>query len=69
MPIVNISIAEGRRDDQIRELIRSVTTAVSTTLDAPVETVRVLVSEVPTTHWGSGEQTLAERRASTRATG
>lgn len=62
MPIVQISIAEGRRPEQVRELIRHVTLAVSEALGADVETIRVLVNEVPLTHWGSGSQTLAERR-------
>jgi len=62
VPIIQVSIAEGRRPEQIRELIRGVTGAVAEALEAPVETIRVVVSEVPLTHWGSGDQTLAERR-------
>lgn len=63
MPIVQVSIAEGRGPEQIRAMIREVTAAVAGTLGAPVPTIRVLVTEVPLTHWGSGEQTLAESRA------
>lgn len=63
MPIVQISIAQGRRPEQVRNLIRGVTESVSTALDAPVESVRVVVTEVPLTHWGSGSLTLAEKRA------
>lgn len=63
MPIVQVSIAEGRSPEKIRAMMREVTEAVSRTLDAPASTVRVLVTEVPLTHWGSGEQTLAEKRA------
>lgn len=66
MPIVQISISEGRRPEQIRAMIHEVTRMVSTTLEAPVETIRVLVTEVPPTHWGSGEQTLAEKRGAGR---
>lgn len=63
MPIVQISIAEGRTATQVRELIGQVTAAVSTSLEAPVDTIRVLVTEIPPTHWGSGPVTLAEKRA------
>lgn len=63
MPIVNISIAVGRQPEQLSALIRDVTTAVSSTLDAPVDTIKVIVTEVALTHWGSGGQTLAAKRA------
>lgn len=63
MPIVQISIVEGRGPDQIRSLISEVTEAVSRTLEAPVDTVRVLVTEVAPNHWGSGAHTIAEKRA------
>ncbi|WP_129658741.1 tautomerase family protein [Rothia uropygialis] len=66
MPLAQLSIAEGRSPEQIRELIRSVTEAVSTSLDAPAENVRVTVNEFPLTHWGSGVQTLAEKRSNTQ---
>lgn len=67
MPIVQVSIAEGRRPDQIRTLVHRVSAAVAESLDAPVDTVRVLVTEVPLTHWGSGSQTLAEKRGAGQA--
>ncbi len=63
MPIISISIAAGRRPEQITALIREVTQAASVTLDAPLDTIKVIVTEVAHTHWGSGGQTLAEKRA------
>ncbi|MCM3116959.1 4-oxalocrotonate tautomerase [Neobacillus sp. MER 74] len=54
MPIVNIQILEGRPEEKVKELIHNVTEVVSTTLGAPKENVRILVSEVPKTHWGIG---------------
>ena len=45
---------EGRAPEKVEELIRNVTNTVSETLDAPKENVRVLVTEVPKTHWGIG---------------
>lgn len=54
MPIVNIQILQGRPEEKVKEVIQNVTEVVSSTLGVPKETVRVLVSEVPKTHWGIG---------------
>ncbi|MFN2744657.1 MULTISPECIES: 4-oxalocrotonate tautomerase [Bacillus] len=54
MPIIHIQILEGRPPEKVEEVIQHVTDAVSTTLDAPKENVRVLVTEIPKTHWGIG---------------
>lgn len=54
MPFVQISIMEGRPPEKIEALIENVTATVSETLDAPIGNVRVLVTEVPKTHWGIG---------------
>ena len=64
MPVIQISIIEGRKPEQIRGMIRDVTNAVAENLDAPVETIKVLVTEMAPTHYGSGHQTVAEKRAS-----
>ncbi|ALV44827.1 4-oxalocrotonate tautomerase [Arthrobacter alpinus] len=62
MPIIHISLIEGREPQQIRNLISQVTNSVSNALDAPVESVKVIVTEVAPTHWGSGDRTIAEKR-------
>lgn len=54
MPFINIQILEGRPESKVNDLIQNVTTTVSETLGAPKENVRVLVNEVPKTHWGVG---------------
>lgn len=54
MPIINIQIMEGRPPEKIKSLIASVTETVSTELNAPKERIRVLVTEIPNTHWGIG---------------
>ena len=61
MPHVEISIREGRGDQAVRELITNVTRAVVDTLDAAPQSVRVIVTEVPLTHWSNGDVTLAEK--------
>ncbi|HYW91178.1 MAG TPA: 4-oxalocrotonate tautomerase [Gammaproteobacteria bacterium] len=57
MPIAHISILEGRADEQKERLIREVTAAISHSLDAPRESVRVLIHELPKSHWGIGGET------------
>ncbi|WP_110929274.1 4-oxalocrotonate tautomerase [Bacillus massiliglaciei] len=54
MPIVNIQILEGRPQEKIEAVIKNVTDVISQTLDAPKENVRVIVTEIPKTHWGAG---------------
>lgn len=61
MPIVNIQVLEGRSEDKIKELMENVTNTVSETLDSPKERVRVLVSEIPKTHWGIGGVSASEK--------
>ncbi|AXI08122.1 4-oxalocrotonate tautomerase [Oceanobacillus zhaokaii] len=60
MPLVNIQIMEGRTPDKIEALLRNVTNAVSESLDAPKENVRVIVTEVPKTHWAIGGTSAKE---------
>lgn len=52
MPIIHIELMEGRPVDKIQSLIASVTETVSKELDAPKERIRVLVTELPKSHWG-----------------
>ncbi|PYI37353.1 4-oxalocrotonate tautomerase [Arthrobacter psychrolactophilus] len=65
MPLIQISLIEGRKPEQIRNLIRDVTNTVHESIDAPFESIQVVVTEVAATHWGSGERTVAEKRAQT----
>jgi 4-oxalocrotonate tautomerase len=54
MPIAHIQILEGRTEEQKRAVIEKVTQALVDALDAPVQTVRVLISDVPKSNWGIG---------------
>lgn len=64
MPMVEVTLAQGRTPEQLRDLIHQLTAGVVGSLGVPVESVRVVVREVPLTHWAAGDVTLAERRAS-----
>ena len=69
MPIITINLLEGRSPEQIQRMIADVSQAAAGSLDAPVETVRVIVNEMPTHAFGIGGRSaaavIAERRAAT----
>ena len=60
MPIVQIQVLQGRPESQMKELITNVTDAVVKTLEAPRESVRVIITEEPKTHWGIGGITVSD---------
>jgi 4-oxalocrotonate tautomerase len=62
MPLIEVTMVEGRTPQQVRALISSLTHAAAEAVDAPVESIRVVVREVPATHWAAGDVTIAERR-------
>jgi 4-oxalocrotonate tautomerase len=68
MPLVEITLAEGRTDEQIRALLAEVHSAVHRAIGAPEANIRIVVREVPSKHWCAGGVTLAERAASTKET-
>jgi|tagenome__1003787_1003787.scaffolds.fasta_scaffold17914798_1 4-oxalocrotonate tautomerase len=61
MPLVQVTVREGRQPADIIAMIKAVTAAVAESLAAPVESVRVIVTEVPATHWANGGVTLQEK--------
>lgn len=64
MPIVHIQMLAGRPPERIRALITSVTEAVSRSLNVPADRIRVIVSEIPRTHWAVGGKPMAENAGS-----
>ena len=62
MPMAFVSIREGRPPENIRKMISAVTAAIAESLDAPASSIRVVVTEVPLTHWATGDVTLAEKQ-------
>ena len=68
MPLIEVTIVEGRTPDQLRALMSALTAAAVEAVAAPPESVRVVVREVPATHWAAGDVTIAERRAKEEAT-
>jgi len=64
MPLVEVTLTQGRSADQLRSLIHELHQAVVSAVDAAPASVRVIVREVPAAHWASGDVTIEERRAS-----
>ncbi|MEI2777979.1 MAG: 2-hydroxymuconate tautomerase [Tetrasphaera sp.] len=64
MPLVEVTLAQGRTPEQLRTLIDRLTMATVEAIGAPLENVRVVIREVPKTHWAAGNVTIAERAAS-----
>ncbi len=62
MPILTINILEGRDDQTKKELIKNVTETVVDTLDVPVESVRVMINELPFGHYGVAGLPVKEYR-------
>ncbi|GAS91379.1 tautomerase family protein [Mycolicibacterium brisbanense] len=62
MPLVEVTIAQGRSAEQIRAMMHEVHEAVLRTVDTQPEHIRVIVREVPRTHWATGDLTIAEMK-------
>lgn len=62
MPLIEVTLVEGRTPAQIRTLINALTNAAETSINAPRTTIRVCVREVPATHWAVGGETIAEQK-------
>jgi 4-oxalocrotonate tautomerase len=54
MPIVQISMIQGRTPEKKAELIKKVTDAIVETLQIPKDRVRIVLNEVPEENLGDG---------------
>ncbi|CAN0626698.1 4-oxalocrotonate tautomerase family enzyme [Burkholderia sp. lig30] len=61
MPIAHLYILEGRDDEKKERLIAEVTEAIHRAIDAPVDSVRVILTEMPKAHFGIGGQSAKKR--------
>ena len=62
MPLIEVTLTEGRGPEKIRSLISALTEAVVATDVAPKDNVRVIVREIPREHFAAGDVTIAERQ-------
>ena len=63
MPLIEVTLTMGRSPEKLRALISKLTEAVVESGVAKKEAVRVILREVPKSHWAAGDETLAERAA------
>jgi 4-oxalocrotonate tautomerase len=54
MPIVNITLIEGRTDEDKERLHAKVADAIHEAIDAPKESIRVIINEVPPIQFSVG---------------
>jgi 4-oxalocrotonate tautomerase len=57
MPIVEITMIEGRTPEAKRRLIARVTDAIEESIAAPRDSVRIILREIPALHFGAGGKT------------
>jgi len=57
MPIVEITLIEGRTPEAKRRLAVKVTDAIVEAIDAPRDSVRIILREVPPLHFAVGGKT------------
>lgn len=63
MPLVHITIADGRTPEQKKALLSAVTQAVQDTIDAPLDSIRVWITEMSGDHYMAAGELLADKRA------
>jgi len=56
MPIIHITLVAGRDNAKVERCIREVARTVADTLDAPLETIRIMVNEVPASRFAVGDR-------------
>lgn len=60
MPIIHINLVAGRDESAVQYCAREVARTVHRTLGAPLDSIRVLVHQLPPSQWIVGDMTRAE---------
>lgn len=63
MPLIQVSMATGRTEEQKRAMLQAITDAVHDSIGAPVESIRVWIHEFDPADYIAGGEILADRRA------
>ena len=61
MPIIQVQLLEGRSTDERRRLARELTDAFVRVCGGEATAVRVLIHDVPRTHWAVGGELFSDR--------
>jgi 4-oxalocrotonate tautomerase len=63
VPLIQVSMAAGRTDEQKRALLEALTAAAHEAIGAPVASIRVWIHEFPPENFMAGGEVLADRLA------
>ncbi|MFP7296787.1 2-hydroxymuconate tautomerase [Neobacillus niacini] len=61
MPFIQVNILKGRSPEKKELLIREVTNVVSEVLEAPVQSIRIMINELEPEHWGIAGESVKKR--------
>lgn len=61
MPIIEVTLVEGRSPEQLRTLIAGLTSITEQAIAVRKDAIRVIVREVRKSHFAAGDVTFAER--------
>ena len=64
MPIVEITMIEGPTPEATRRLIAKVTYSIVDAIEAPRDSIRIILREIPPLHYGAGGKTKEKPEAS-----
>lgn len=62
MPLIQVTMVEGRTVEQKHALIRSLSESMAETLEVPLERIRVAIYEISADEWGIGGQPFSVAR-------
>ena len=62
MPLIQVTMVEGRTVEQKHALVRSLSESMAETLEVPLERIRVAIYEISADEWGIGGQPFSVAR-------
>lgn len=62
MPFLQVNILEGRSSEMKERLIFELTDTVCKVLGAPKESVRIMINEMQSEHWGIAGESVKKRK-------
>ena len=62
MPLIQVTMVEGRTVEQKHALIRNLSQSMAETLEVPLERIRVAIYEITADEWGIGGQPFSVAR-------
>lgn len=60
MPVIQVTLIEGRSKELKKKLVKSLTQAAVDAIGAPIQSVRVILNEIPPEHFGAAGVTMDE---------